>query len=59
MPIKELFESYKEEFCSKCKNKCKEFRLCNITIQNNGKERKAKCDYYERNNSIEPNKQNS
>lgn len=47
MPIKDLFESYKKEFCSKCKNKCKEFRLCNITIQNNGKERKAKCNYYE------------
>lgn len=46
MSTKELFEKYVEEFCSKCTNKCKEFTLCNITIQKDGKERKAKCDYY-------------
>lgn len=56
MSTKELFESYKQEFCSRCKNKCKEFTLCNITIKEDGSKKEAKCDYYERNNCIEPNK---
>lgn len=47
MPIKELFEAYKVEFCSRCKNRNKEFTLCNITVKEDGKERKAKCNYYE------------
>ena len=46
MPIKELFDSYKVEFCNKCKNKCKEFLLCNITIKEDGSKKEAKCDYY-------------
>jgi hypothetical protein len=48
MSTKELFEKYVEEFCSKCKNKCKEFTLCNITITRNTKESEAKCSYYEK-----------
>ena len=56
MTTKDLFEEYVDEVCPTCKNKCKGFTLCNITIQEDGKERKAKCDYYERNNSIKSNK---
>ena len=48
MTTKDLFEEYVNEVCSTCKNKCKEFTLCNITIIKNTKEAKAKCSYYEK-----------
>lgn len=56
MTTKDLFERYKEEFCSKCKNKYKEFTLCNITICNDTNIKEARCNYYERDNGIESNK---
>lgn len=48
MSTKELFEKYVYEVCKNCKNRCKEFTLCNITITKNTKEAKAKCSYYEK-----------
>lgn len=47
MPIKSLFDKYKVEFCSKCKNKCKEFTLCNVTIHEGKNTKEARCSYYE------------
>lgn len=48
MSDKELFNRYVEEVCSQCTNRCKSFSLCNITIQEYGAEREAKCNYYSR-----------
>lgn len=46
MSTKELFEKYVEEVCPTCKNKKRNF--CSITITEEEKERKAKCNYYKR-----------
>lgn len=46
MSTKELFEKYVAEVCPTCKNK--KCNFCNITITEDSKERKAKCNYYER-----------
>lgn len=47
MSINELLEIYKQEFCDKCKNKNKEFKLCSITIHEDNKTKEARCYFYE------------
>lgn len=47
MSTNELLEKYKKEFCSKCKNACKEINLCNITIHEDNKTKEARCYSYE------------
>lgn len=40
-----IYETYKRELCTQCKNKHNERDLCRITVT---KDRKARCDSYER-----------
>ena len=47
MSIKELTQQYKKEKCINCKNRCKEFTQCSITIHKGAGIIKAGCDYYE------------
>lgn len=47
MSIKELTQQYKKEKCTNCKNQCKEFTQCCITINRSNIASKARCDYYE------------
>ena len=51
MTTKELFEKYVAEVCPTCKNK--KCNFCNITITEDDRERKAKCNYYTRENNNE------
>ena len=47
MPTNELLDRYKKEFCSKCKNNCKEINVCEINIIEDTKTKEARCDNYE------------
>ena len=46
MTNKERLEKYKEEYCSKCKNRDKE--LCDIRVFTIDKTIYTKCGFYER-----------
>lgn len=46
MPTKDLIEKYVNEICPTCVNK--DCSLCNITIHQDNKTRKARCENYEK-----------
>lgn len=46
MSINELTQQYKKEKCTNCKNQCKEFDQCSITIRKGNGVKEARCDYY-------------
>lgn len=48
MSTNELLDRYKKEFCSKCKNNCKEINVCGINLVENTKTKEARCDSYEK-----------